>query len=80
MSNKEIVVYFNSVKILRIECKYGETVTKKNNVKKARERERERERERMKFKLRALIGLKTLKFYIIYYFIIWRLIFVHKTL
>ena len=76
MSNKEIVVYFNSVKILRVECKYGETVTKKNNVKKARERER----ERMKFKLRALIGLKTLKFYIIYYFIIWRLIFVHKTL
>ena len=45
MSNKEIVVYFNSVKILRVECKYGETVTKKNNVKKARERERERERE-----------------------------------
>ena len=43
MSNKEIVVYFNSVKILRVECKYGETVTKKNNVKKARERERENE-------------------------------------
>ena len=45
MSNKEIVVYFNSVKILRIECKYGETVTKKNMWKK-QERERERERER----------------------------------
>ena len=42
MSNKEIAVYFNSVKIVRVECKYGETVTKKNNVKKSK-RERERE-------------------------------------
>ena len=46
MSNKEIVVYFNSVKILRVECKYGETVMKKNNVKKVKDTQRERERER----------------------------------
>ena len=44
-THKEIAVYFNSVKIVRVECKYGETVMKKNNVKKVRERKRERENE-----------------------------------